>query len=241
MYTQRPARKGDGLAALDALEDPPPAPSWRPPARRRVTVLALTLLAVGLAIAVVATGPPAPVTYTMRLPLLILAGGALVNAAQWRRRACITPDEVVLRTLVRTRRIPLLAVATAERDGGRVTIRTLTGRKAVVRAVTDPAAAGDFVNALVTAARPAACRAVGAPSAPVPVATPWLIMPATAGVVILTAKGFATDPALVIAALGTGTLALCAAWARAGSSRAVSASANPRACRDSRGDARGLG
>jgi hypothetical protein len=208
------------LAALDAPEDPPPALAWRPPARRRVTVVALTLLAVGLAIALVTTGPPVPVTYDMRLPLLILAGGALVNAAQWRRRACITPDEVVLRSLIRTRRIPLRAVAGAETDGGRVTIRMLSGRKAVVRAVTDPSAADDFVTALVTAARPAACRAVGTPAATVPMATPWLIMPLTVGVAVLTAKGFAADPALVAAGLGAGTVALCAVWAGAGSSRA---------------------
>lgn len=198
------------MAALDSPEDPPPVPTWRPPARRRVTVLALTLLAVGLAIAVVATGPPRPVTYDMRLPLLVLAGGALVNAAQWRRRVCITPDEVVLRTLVRIRRIPLLTVASAETHGGRVTIRMLSGRKAVVRAVTDPSAADDLANAVVTAAGPAAYLAADTPSAPVPMATPWLIMLSTAGVALLTAKGFAADPALVTAALGAG-IVMCSA------------------------------
>ena len=125
MYKRRSARKGEGLAALDSLEDSPPAWAWRPSARRRVTVSALTLLAVGLAIVVVATGPPGPVTYEVRLPLLVLAGGVLVNATQWRRGVCITPDEVVVRTLVRIRRIPLPAVATVETDGSRVTIRTL--------------------------------------------------------------------------------------------------------------------
>lgn len=215
------------MAALDAPEDPRPAPAWRPPARRRVTALALTLLAVGLAVAVVATGPPGPVTYEMRLPLLTLAAGALVSAVQWRRRVCITPDEVVLRTLIRTRRIPLGAVARAETDSGRVTLRMLSGRKAVVRAVTDPSAADDFVTALVTAARPAGCRAVGAPAVSVPMATPWLIMPLTVGVAVLTAEGFAADPALVAAALGAGTVALCAAWVRAGSSAAGGVSANP--------------
>jgi hypothetical protein len=216
------------LAALDTPEDPPPTSAWRAPARRRVAVLALTLLAVGLAIAVVATGPPGPVTYDMRLPLLILAGGVLVNAVQWRRKVCITRDEVVLRTLIRTRRIPLRAIDRAETDDGRVTIRMLSGRKAVVRAVTDPSAADDFVNALVTAAGPAACRGVGAPSVPVPMATPWLIMTLTVGVAVLTAKGFAADPALVITALGAGTVTLCATWARLG---AGSVSANPRADR----------
>jgi hypothetical protein len=215
------------VAALDAPEDPPPTPTWRTPARRRATVFALTLLAVALGIAVVGTEPPGPVTYDMRLPLLILAGGALVNTVQWRRRVCITRDEVVLRTLIRTRRIPLRAVDRAETDDGRVTIRMLSGRRAVVRAVTDPAAADDFVNALVTAAGPAACRVVAAPAVPVPMATPWLIMTSTVGVAVLTAEGFAADPALVTAVLGAGTVTLCAVWARLGSSRAGTVSANP--------------
>jgi hypothetical protein len=199
------------LAALDPPEDPPRVWAWRPSARRRVTVSAVTLLAVGLAIAVVATGPPEPVTYDMRLPLLVLAGGALVNAAQWRRRVCITPDEVVLRTPVRIRRIPLPAVTRVETDGSRVTIRMLSGRKAVVRAVTGTTAADDLANAVVAAAGPAACLAVGTPSAPVTIATPWLLMLSTVGAALLAAEGFAADPALVTAALGAGTVVGCAA------------------------------
>jgi hypothetical protein len=199
------------LTAQDPPEDPPPVWAWRPSARRRVTVSAVTLLAVGLAIAVVATGPPEPVTYDMRLPLLVLAGGALANAAQWRRRVCITPDEVVLRTPVRIRRIPLPAVTRVETDGSRVTIRMLSGRKAVVRAVTGPTAADDLANAVVTAAGPAACLAAGTPSAPVTIATPWLIMLSTVGAALLAAEGFAADPALVTAALGAGTVVGCAA------------------------------
>jgi hypothetical protein len=204
------------LAALDPPEDPPPVWAWRPSARRRVTVSAVTLLAVGLAIAVVATGPPEPVTYDLRLPLLVLAGGALVNAAQWRRRVCITPDEVVLRTPLRIRRIPLPAVARVETDGSRVTIRMLSGRKAVVRAVTGPRAADDLANAVVTAAGPAACLAADTRSAPVPIATPWLLMVSTIGAALLAAEGFAADPALVTAALAAGTVvggaALGSSW-----------------------------
>jgi len=216
MYERRPARKGEGLAALDSPEDPPPVWAWRPSARRRVTVSALMLLAVGLAIAVVATGPPEPVTYDMRLPLLVLAGGVLVNAAQWRRRVCVTPDEVVLRTPVRIRRIPLPAVARVETDGSRVTIRMLSGRKAVVRAVTGPSAADDLANAIVTAAGPAACLAADTPSPTVPIATPWLLMLSAVGAAFLAAEGFTADPALVTAALGAGTVvggaALGSSW-----------------------------
>jgi hypothetical protein len=199
------------LAALDSPEDPSPVWAWRPSARRRVTVSALTLLAVGLAIAVVTTGPPGPVTFDMRLPLLVLAAGALVNAAQWRRGVCITMDEVVLRTPVRIRRIPLPAVARVETDGRRVTIRMLSGRKAVVRAVTGPSAADDLANAVVTAAGPAARLAAGPPSAPVQMATPWLIMLSAVGAALLAAEEFTAHPVLVTAALGAGTVVGCSA------------------------------
>jgi len=143
------------LAALDSPQAPLPPSAWRPSTRRRITVFALTLLAVGLAVAVVATGPPEPATYDIRLPLLVLAGGALANAAQWRRRAYVTPDEVVVRDLVRIRRIQVRAVAAVETDGSRVTIRLLNGRKAVIRAGRGPSAADDLANAVVAAAGPA--------------------------------------------------------------------------------------
>ena len=171
---------------------------------------ALTLLAVGLAIVVVATGPAEAVSYEMRLPLLILAGGILVNAAEWRRRVCITPDEVLVRTPVRTRRIPLSAVARVETDGSRVTIRMVSGRRAVVRTVTGPSAADDLANAVVIAAGPTASLAADTPSAPVPIATPWLIMLSAVGAAFLSAEGFVIDPALVAAALGVGTVVGCA-------------------------------
>lgn len=199
------------MAVSDSPEDPPPPLAWRPSARRRLAASSLTLLAVGLAVAVVATGPPEPVTYGMRLPLLVLAGGALANAAQWRRGVRITAEEVIVRSLVRVRRIPLPAVAAVETDGRRITIRTLSGRRAVIRAVTGPSAADSLANAVVAAAGPAACRAAGMRCAPVPVATPWLIMLSATGVGLLTAQGYAADPALVTAALGAGTAVGCAA------------------------------
>lgn len=196
------------MIALDSLEDPPLVLVWRPPARRRVTVLVLTLLAAGLAIVIVATGPAEPVTYGMRLPLLVLAGGALVNAAQWRRRVCISPHEVILRTLVRTRRIPLLAVARVETDGCRVTIRTLNGQKAVVRPAAGPSAADDLADTVVTAAGPVA-RLAETTAAPAPIATPWVIMLSAVGAALLAADAYTAYPALVTAALGAGTIVVC--------------------------------
>jgi hypothetical protein len=198
------------LTVLDSPEDPSLVPAWRPSARRRITVLALTLAAVGLAIAVVATGPSEPVTYAVRLPLLVLAGGALANASQWRRGVRVCADEVLVRSLVRVRRIPLRSVATVETDGCRVTIRMLDGRKAVVRAVTGPSAADDLADTVVTAAGPAARLAVDTPSESVPMATPWLVMLAAAGAALLAAVGYTAHPALVIGALGTGAVASCA-------------------------------
>jgi hypothetical protein len=176
-----------------------------------VTAAALTVLAVGLAIAVVVTGPPEPVTYDLRLPLLALAGGVLVNAVQWRRRVSVTPDEVVLRDLVRTRRIPVRAVARVETGGARVTIRTLDGRRAVVRAVAGPSAADEFADAVVTAAGPGACLTASPASVPAQVATPWLIMVLAVAVGLFSAEGFMADPALVTAALSAGAVGSCAA------------------------------
>lgn len=203
------------MPALGSPEPPPPAATWRPSARRRVTAAALTALAVALAIAVVATGPPEPVTYLLRLPLLALAGGALGSAVQWRRRVSVTPDEVVLRGLVRVRRIPVRAVARVERDGGRVTLRTLSGRRAVVRAVVGAPAADEFAAAVVAAAGPGARLADGPAAPPVPasVATPWLIMLLAVAVALLSAEGFIADPALVTAALSVAGAASCAAVA----------------------------
>jgi hypothetical protein len=204
------------LAAPDPTEATPPVTVWRPSARRRVTVLIVALLAGAAAVVVVVTGPPVPVTYDMRLPLLVLAGGALANAVQWRRQVRITPDEVVLRTLARIRRIPLTAVARVETGDGRITIRTLGGGKAVVRGLSGLSAADELASAVVAAAGPAAHRAAGAPSAPVPVVTPWLLTLLTIGTALLAAEGYAAHPALVVAVLGAVTAAtggaLASSW-----------------------------
>jgi hypothetical protein len=87
------------VAALETI--------WRPPPTRRYGCLALTAAAVALAIAVVVTGPPRSVAFDIRLPLVVLALGTLQNAALWRRRVIVTPDQMIVRGLLRTRRIPL--------------------------------------------------------------------------------------------------------------------------------------
>jgi len=89
------------VAALDAI--------WRPSAARRYGCLALAAMAVALAIAIVVTGPPRSVAFDIRLPLVVLALGTLWNAAVWRRRVIVTSDQMIVRGLLRTRRIPLLS------------------------------------------------------------------------------------------------------------------------------------
>jgi hypothetical protein len=94
------------VAALDVPGATAPT-MWRPSATRRYSCLALTTAAVAVAVAVVVTGPPRPVAFDVRLPLVVLALGALRAAALWRRRVIAAPGELVVRSLLRTRRIPL--------------------------------------------------------------------------------------------------------------------------------------
>ena len=163
------------MAVLYSPKEAPPAVAWRPSGRRRAVVAALALLAFGLAVAFIATAPPAPFTDDVPLPLVVLAGAALAAAAQWRRRVSVTPQEVIVATLVRTRRIPLRAVAGVGTDGRRVTIRLAGGETVVIRGVTGQSAADDLANALVSGAGPQARRADDLAAAPVPMLTPWLV------------------------------------------------------------------
>lgn len=94
------------MAALDAPHAPVPT-TWRPPATRRYSCLALAAAAVALAIAVVVTGPSRSAAFNLRLPMVVLALGTLWNAALWRRRVIVTSDQMIVRGLLRTRRIPL--------------------------------------------------------------------------------------------------------------------------------------
>jgi hypothetical protein len=94
------------VAALDA-PGTPASMTWQPPTARRYGCLALAATAVALAIATVVTGPPRSVAFDVRLPLVVLALGTLWNAALWRRRVIVTSDQMVVRGLLRTRRIPL--------------------------------------------------------------------------------------------------------------------------------------
>ncbi len=82
------------------------------------------------------------------------------------------------------------------------------------------------------------------PSAPVPVAAPWLIMLSRVGVVFLAARGFAADPALVAAALGAGTVMCCtvqdSSWLRQRRER-ISEPGADRAQREAAGAGAGAG
>jgi hypothetical protein len=80
--------------------------SWRVPAWQRASCLAWTVLALCVAIALVLTGPREAVTFGMRLPLMVFGFGGTWCAARWRRRVTVTTDEVIVRGLLRTRRVP---------------------------------------------------------------------------------------------------------------------------------------
>jgi hypothetical protein len=104
--------------------------SWRTPARQRFSCLIWTLLLLGGAVAMVAAGPPEPVSFRLRLPLIVLVGGGTWCAARWRRRVTVTADEVIVRTLLRTRRVPLsramCCTALGTRRHGRLPVPMVT-------------------------------------------------------------------------------------------------------------------
>ncbi len=120
----------DSVAA-HASRNAPDAPSktaavlltWRTPGRGRLSCIAWSLLALSAAIALEVTGPQRPVAFSMRLPLIVAACGGLWCAARWRRQVVINEAEVMVRTLLRTRRIPYgaaVAEGIARQAGGRV-------------------------------------------------------------------------------------------------------------------------
>jgi hypothetical protein len=113
--------------APDAAQEPATVLlRWRTPARGRWSCIAWSLLALAAAIAVEVTGPQRPVAFGMRLPLIVAVCGALWCAARWRRQVVVTTADVVVRTLVRTRRLShgaAAAEAIARADG-----RLLPGR-----------------------------------------------------------------------------------------------------------------
>jgi hypothetical protein len=164
---------------------PTPSPqvviSWRTPTRQRAGCLIWTLVGLVVSIIVEATGPDRPVSFCLRLPLLVLVGGGTWCAARWRRRVIVTADEVIVRTLVRTRRIP--------------------------RAVAMCSTALSTGMFIARAQRPCALRRHLA--MPAPVITPWLVLTMTIGVAALTAKVLAMHPQYADALLAGGTTVCC--------------------------------
>jgi len=130
----------DSVAAYESSSDPDASGTaavlltWRAPGRRRLSCIAWSLLALSVAIALEVTGPQRPVAFSMRLPLIVAGCGGLWCALRWRRQVVVTTAEVVVRTLLRTRRMPHGAAAAeviARAQGGLV----LPGRLRIPSAV----------------------------------------------------------------------------------------------------------
>ena len=110
--------------------------SWRAPAWERANCLIWTALALGAAITIVLTGPHVPVTFGMRLPLIVLGCGGTWCAARWRRRVTVTTDEVMVRGLLRTRRVPRSARLCSTALGTSLFIARVQRRRRPVPMVT---------------------------------------------------------------------------------------------------------
>jgi hypothetical protein len=152
--------------------------SWRAPAWQRASCLVWTVLALCAAITLVLTGPDVSVTFGMRFPLVVLGCGGTWCAARWRRRVTVTEDEVIVRGLLRTRRVPRSA-----------------------RLCSTALATGMFIARAQRRRRP------------VPMVTPWLVLTATLGVVLATAKILSDHPQLADALLAGGAAVCIAALA----------------------------
>jgi hypothetical protein len=155
--------------------------SWRTPVQQRAACVIWTLLGLTVSIVLEATGPDKPLSFCVRLPLLILASGGTWCAARWRRRVMVTKDEVIVRTLVRTRRIPR-AVAMCS---------TALGTGLFIARAQRPGLLRRFLTV------------------PTPVITPWLVLTMTVGVATLTVKVLAAHPQYADALLAAGTVVCC--------------------------------
>jgi hypothetical protein len=155
--------------------------SWRAPGRQRAECVIWTLLGLAVSVFMEAAGPSRPVSFCLRLPLLVLVIGGTWCAARWRRQVIVTADEVIVRTLVRTRRVPR-AVAMCSTALG----------------------TGIFI---ARAQRPWVLR--HHPGVPAPVVTPWLVLTTTVGVATLTVKILTTHPQYADALLAGGAAVCC--------------------------------
>jgi hypothetical protein len=174
--------------------------TWRTPWRQRASCLLWTALAVAAAVAMEVTGPPVPESFAMRLPLIVLAGGGTWCAARWRRRVTVTADAVTVRTLWRTRRIPLATAVCS----------TALGTSLFIARSQRP-----FLRL------------------PVTMVTPWLVVTATLGIALLTAKLLTEYPQLTGAMLAGGAAAcLTAVGACLPLDRLAAARASPGRGRD---------
>jgi hypothetical protein len=155
--------------------------AWRTPPRQRLGCVIWTLLGLAAAIIMEVAGPDRPVSFCLRLPLVVLATGGTWCAARWRRQVIVTADEVIVRTLVRTRRIPR-AVAMCS---------TALGTGVFIARVQRPWASRGHLRV------------------PASMVTPWLVLTATLGVATLTAKVLMMHPRFAEPLLGIGVAVCC--------------------------------
>ena len=126
---------------------------WRESLRRRLLGLIMAAGADAVAIAIVLSGPRESLGFSLRLPLLVLAIGGIAAAARWRRLIVIGRDELAVRTLARTRRIPWPAVASVRPRPSHITIRERNGRGFTFRTSADPFDVADAIDAALATAR----------------------------------------------------------------------------------------
>lgn len=169
-----------------------------------MSALAIGVAAEAVAIAIAVTGPPESPGFSARLPLLVLAVAAVATAARWRRAITLMPGEIVARSLLRTRRIPLSSVASVRARATSLTLVEHNGATSTIRFCHSAPEVAEAIDAALLRS-PAECWYAGPP--PVPMATPWLVLNSSAGVAFLAAKGYENHPALVTGLLGVAGLA----------------------------------
>ena len=161
--------------------------------------LAIAIVAEAVAITSVVIGPDESLGFYLRLPLLVLTAGALVTASQWRRVIILTPDQLVARSLFRTRHFRLSSITRVRRRTTSLTLVEQDGWTSTIRTGACAEEVAEAIEASLTCSPADYWYPV---PVSVPMATPWLVLNSSAGVAVLAAKGYENHPALIASLLG---------------------------------------